>query len=406
MKLLMVNNFFESHRGGIDIVAGRLVREFARLGLDIVWLATDASPPPELPGCRAVQVPANNWMEDRLGVPFPVPTLRAARIMWREVRRADAVFMHDAWYLTSVIAFLAARRYGKATLVLQHIGAVPYRNPVLRALMAIGNRVVARPLLARADRVVFYSEIAARYFATVRFAAKPEWLFNGVDTELYRPADGAVQKAELRARFGLPADRPAALFVGRFVEKKGLHILARMARLRPEVHWALAGWGPIDPLAWRLPNVSVFGDLAGATLAPLYQACDIFALPSTGEGFPLVVQEALACGLPVVCGADTAGADHAATPLLVGVEVGQNDLDRTAAEFCAAMDRVLADPSAQEAHAAERHRFATEHYAWSAAARRYVELLEAVAGRRRSRPEAQPESSVNRAAPAPGERPR
>jgi glycosyltransferase involved in cell wall biosynthesis len=378
VNLLTVTHYFESHRGGIEIVAGQIVREIASLGHDVVWVASDASPPPMLSGCRLVPVRAINTAEARLGVPFPVPTIGAIRRIWREVRESDAVLLHDGLYMTTVAAFMAARLRRKPVVMVQHVGEVPYRSAVLRLLMRIGNGVVARPLLARADRVVFISEITARHFAGVRFRASPELIFNGVDTATFRPVADAGGKADIRRRLGLPVDRPVLLFVGRFVEKKGLHALERMARRRPDVEWAFAGWGPLDPGRWRLPNVRVFSELSGRSLAPLYQAADAFVLPSTGEGFPLVVQEALACGLPVVCGADTASADEGAAPLLRGVPVHQDEPERTAEAFCAELDRLLADLPGERARAQERFRFAGERYAWSAAARRYVALLQSL----------------------------
>ncbi|MFX8373784.1 glycosyltransferase, partial [Acinetobacter baumannii] len=90
---------------------------------------------------------------------------------------------------------------------------------------------------------------------------------------------------------------------------------------------------PIDPGAWGLPNVHVFSQLQGATLVPLYQASDAFLLPSIGEGLPLVMQEALACGLPVICGSETADADPAARAFIEGVAIDQADPDKTAAAF-------------------------------------------------------------------------
>ena len=108
---------------------------------------------------------------------------------------------------------------------------------------------------------------------------------------------------------------PIALFVGRFVEKKGLHYLREAAAIRRDVQWVFAGWGPIDPGSWGLPNVRTYAGLKDNSLADLYRASDVLVLPSKGEGFPLVVQEALACGLPVVCGSELTQADPAAADL-------------------------------------------------------------------------------------------
>jgi glycosyltransferase involved in cell wall biosynthesis len=372
----MVSHYFESHRGGIEIVAGQLTRALARLEHQVVWIGSDATPEPAATeNCRVVAIGVTNAAEKMLGIPYPLPTPRGIARIWREVRQADAVLLHDTLYLSCVVAFAAARWSGKPLVVVGHVGTVPYRNLLPRLAMALANRLVARTVLARADRVAFVSEVTARYFATVGFRAPPVLIFNGVDSDLFRPPPDSAARAESRRRFGLPADRPVVLFVGRFVEKKGLAVLHRMARRRPDIFWALAGWGDIDPRRWDLPNLAVFSELSGPSLVPLYQASDAFVLPSVGEGFPLVIQEAMACGLPVVCGAETARADTKAAPFLTGVAIDENDPDRTAAAFSRAVDRVLQDESG-EAAAIDRARFAAARYSWASAATRYIELLQ------------------------------
>jgi glycosyltransferase involved in cell wall biosynthesis len=247
--------------------------------------------------------------------------------------------------------------------------------------MALANRIVAAPVLSGADQVVFISEFVRTFFERLRFRSPPQLIFNGVDVEVFRPPCGA-ERAAARDRFGLAG--PVALFVGRFVEKKGVEILRRAAAARPDVTFAFAGWGVLDPAGWGLPNVRVFSDLAGASLAELYRAADVFVLPSQGEGFPLVVQEALACGLPVVCGAESTGADAEAAGLLRGVAVEGRDPAAAAADLLAAMDAALAEDAPGEA--LRRFEFVRRRYAWSAAADRYAEIIR---------------SLTERAAPAP-----
>ena len=93
MKLLMVSHYFESHRSGLELIAGRLVRELVRLRQDIVWLASNVTPPPAEGGvgCRAVAVNALNFTERYLGIPFPIPSPGAVWQVRCEVRRRCGV---------------------------------------------------------------------------------------------------------------------------------------------------------------------------------------------------------------------------------------------------------------------------------------------------------------------------
>jgi len=378
MQILLISAYFDSHKGGIEIVAGQLAREFRKAGHGVTWLASDATPlPPEI--CdRAVAVRASNVTERVLGIPFPIPGLGALAAILREVRRADVLLLHDTLYPINIAAFLLARWSRRPVVVAQHIATVPYRNPLLRGLMLLMNRIAAKPMLGDADGVVFISEATARAFADVKFRHPPRFIFNGVDNAIFHPARDTDEKLAARHHFGLSPDRRIALFVGRFVEKKGLNILRRAAEMDRATAWVIAGWGPMDPTSWQLSNVHVFSGLSGTALAPLYRASDAFVLPSIGEGFPLVLQEALACGLPTICGADTARADKNAEALLNTIKVDVRDIETTAAQLLQVFHSVVRNDTPEQA--AHRFGYSSELYNWPSAAKLYLELFNDITG--------------------------
>lgn len=342
MKILMASSFFASHNGGLERVAGKLFDGFADRGHKTVWMAGGLTAPPEsIGGSRAVALHVFDFLEAATGVPFPIPTPSALKRIVSEVKHADVLVLHDCLYLSNIFIFLAARRRRIPIVIVQHIGFIPYRNLLLNLIMRFANSVATRPMLSSAEQVVFISETTQKYFGNLRFKRVPKLIFNGVDTELYRPIQGSYEKTGLRLKYDLPIDRRIILFVGRFVEKKGLSVLRLMASQRSDFVWAFAGFGPLDPRAWNAANVRVFSWLGDATLAEVYRACDVFVLPSRGEGFPLVIQEALASGLPVVCGSETSLADSGVAPLVHGAPIYAGDERRTAEEFLLSIDALI-----------------------------------------------------------------
>jgi glycosyltransferase involved in cell wall biosynthesis len=375
VRVLMLSHYFAERGGGIEIVAAALARALGCAGFELVWLATGATPDNgRHTPYRKVGLAASDAAEKLLGIPYPLIGTSAWRTIFRETKRADVLLIHDALYLTSAVAYLAARVHRKPVVVVQHVGFVPYTNAMLRRLMQAANRCIAAPLLRRADRVIFISEVTRRYFAGIAWRRPPLLVFNGVDTATFSPARTSDEISAARSSFGLPSEGPIALFVGRFVEKKGLRILESMARQRPDVLFVFAGSGRLDPRQWQLPNARVYTGLSGATLAALYRVGDLLLLPSTGEGFPLVVQEALACGLPIICGTDSASADPRAAPFLRSVEVDLGNPERTARLFSEEMMRVLARPRSSAERDA-RFNFAAGSYSWERAAAAYAAVL-------------------------------
>jgi glycosyltransferase involved in cell wall biosynthesis len=375
MKFLMVTHYFGSHQGGIELVAERLFRGLIRRQCEVVWAAANVTDAPAEMAC-GTSLPLTTWnaLEAIAGLPFPIPNSGALKQLFSQVGRADIVLLHDCLYLSNIAAFLRARTLGVPVMIVQHIGIIPYRNFLMRAIMRLANALVTRPMLASAQQVIFISHNTASYFASVRFRQPPRVVFNGVDTTLFSPLRDGEDKERIRDQMGLPRRGIVPLFVGRFVEKKGISAMKRMVEMRPDWTWAFAGWGHLDPRSWNARNVRVFSRLRGALMAPLYRACDVLVLPSTGEGFPLVIQEALACGLPVVCGAETLAADEAMRAFVQEAPVYVGDDDRTASEFLRAIGDFLDSGAELKNKSEERHAFAVSRYSWDYATEQYLEI--------------------------------
>jgi glycosyltransferase involved in cell wall biosynthesis len=373
MRLTVVTHYFPAHRGGIELVAAELARRLAaQHGVEVCWHASDCDAAPSIPGVQCEPASSWNGIEQRFGVPYPLWSPIALLKLGRAVRAADAVHLHDCLYLPNLVAYVTARLAGRPILVTQHVGMVPYRNPALRALLFAACHLLGRIVLGGASQVVFVSESVRRYFkGFVGFRSAPLLVPNGVDTALFHPVDEARRTA-LRGELGIDARAPLLLFVGRFVEKKGLPLLRELAQKLPEARWLFAGWGPSDPARWGLGNVTVMRERSAAQLAPLYQAADLLVLPSVGEGFPLVVQEAMACGTPALVGAETASSCPEAEGLLLGEATGGPE---TAARWMARLQSLLASRETLQQMRGAAAQFARENWSWEQCTARYAALL-------------------------------
>jgi alpha-maltose-1-phosphate synthase len=359
LRILIVSAFYESHGGGIEVVAGEMTRALRRRGHECRWAAAAFDQVPHDPLISAVPLPASDPIERWTGLPMPIPKSQARHLLEREVAAADAVIVHDALYVSSILAARYAQRHGKPWILVQHIGAIPYTSALLRAALGAANRLVSRRLLASAPQAVFISDAVRRFFSGVEWSSPPALLFNGVDHKLFGPA-GKQVRARLRKQFRMSGERRQLLFVGRFVEKKGLPALRELAAANPQWDLSLVGGGPLDPEEWKLANVHVLGRKSRTELADLYRAADALVLPSVGEGFPLVVQEAMASGLPVFCGLDSASADPGAADLLHGVEIDPAHPGPTASRLA------LAIAAATPAPVSRLAAYARSTYDWDA----------------------------------------
>lgn len=368
MRIVAVSHYFPARKGGIEIVAHEVNRRLAQRGHRVDWFASaGAALPPAQANLHCHPMQALHLVERLLGIPLPIWLGGGVPALWSAIRQCQAVHIHDFIYPGSMLAMACAWWHRKPVVLTQHIGEIPYDSRLLSATLSQVNRVVGKFMLGRAAQVVFISNTVEAYFGSfVHFRRAPAYVPNGVNRALFHPAD-AGQRRAARQRLGIGDEAAVCLFVGRFVEKKGLKLLHQVLPLTPAIEWIFAGHGPLAPP--QSSRVRVLDSLGHAELADLYRAADLLVLPSQGEGFPLVIQEAFACGLPALVSDCTAAGCQQARPLLAELAVVGDDL---AARWQAALAELTGDRPALLARRAGVASFAARHWDWEAAVDRYL----------------------------------
>lgn len=158
----------------------------------------------------------------------------------------------------------------------------------------------------------------------------------GVDSELFKPLGSQV-----REEFGLKRDDRIVLYVGRYEKEKNIPLLldafALVEKKRADARLVLYGSGKdkkkLKAYARKIGVEHVdFRDAVMQGEVPRILNCaDVFALTSEYESCPLVVQEALACGVPVV------SVDVGRCRELVNVSGGGQIVSRDAGEMAEAL---------------------------------------------------------------------
>jgi glycosyltransferase involved in cell wall biosynthesis len=207
-------------------------------------------------------------------------------------------------------------------------------RPVMGYLRRFHNRTAGTFIPTRQQ----YDALGAQGFCRLRVLGR------GVDSSLFSPDR---RDASLRAAWGVAAEAPVILHVGRLAAEKNLDLLAQSMRRviagHPTARLVIVGDGPArGRLERALPGAVFAGARHGEDLARHYASADAFLFPSLTETYGMVLLEAMASGLDVLA------FDYAAGRVLV--EHGRNGLlavegDRDG--FLAQAERLLDDGSTE-----------------------------------------------------------
>jgi glycosyltransferase involved in cell wall biosynthesis len=154
------------------------------------------------------------------------------------------------------------------------------------------------------DCLITVSEQLKNEFVT-RFNICPKKIKvipNGVDANFFRP--NIENSEDVLLKYHLPEEY--ILFVGRLVEQKGIQFLLRALK-GTDINLVIVGGGPLFSYLRKLcehlkitDQVYFIGSVPIYDLRKIYSRASFLVFPSVAEGFPLVILEAMASGLPIV----------------------------------------------------------------------------------------------------------
>ncbi len=232
-----------------------------------------------------------------------------------------------------------------------------------------------RNALAKARHVIVTSPMTARILAEDF----------GVNGDLILVAEPGTDRAQ-RAKGSINGHdgTPHLLAVGSIVPRKGYDVLIRA--LEPLVDWrwrlSIVGAARDEVLLAALERqiveaglaerITLLGSRSEAELDEIYGTADIFVMPSLFEGYGMVLGEAMARGLPIVC--TTGGAAAETAPNSAALKVLPGD----AAAFSAAVGRVLNDAELRRSMADAAWSAGLMLPTWDDAAKRIAAVLKAI----------------------------
>jgi glycosyltransferase involved in cell wall biosynthesis len=331
------------------------------------------------------------------GVPNPWLVVRLAR--W--IRKSKPDVIHTWMYHSNLVGALAARLAGDVPVVwgIHHSALDPRVHKRRTVLVSSMCALMSRKFPAR---IVCCSEASLLFHKALGYAAeKLEVIPNGFDLQQVKPDPTA--RASVREELGIPPDALLIGMAARFHPQKDhrnfIRAAERLHTQMPEIQFLFCG---LD-ITWRNSRLVEWIEAAGIRdcchllgvrddMSRLFAAMDIVASASlSGEAFPLVIGEAMACGTPCVV---TDVGDSAMMVDQTGVVVAPGDPDALAEAW---RKLIEAGPDVRHRLGIAARRRVQQHFALPAIVDRYQAIYaQLAAGTLRGVPAPNPQTALGK----------
>lgn len=169
---------------------------------------------------------------------------------------------------------------------------------------------LVKVMVKNADALIAYGNRAKEYLLGLGASNNKIFIsYNTTDISMYSKGCNKYKKELEKKKMGL-SGKKIILFYGQLIERKGVDILIKafgtVIQYMTNVSLLIVGSGPmkenLENLSkkLRISEIYFIDDPGDKKISKYYSIADIFVLPSREEVWGLVVNEAMACGLPVV----------------------------------------------------------------------------------------------------------
>lgn len=293
MKIAILSWTYLPYMGGTEIATQNLARALAKRKHDVLVVTTRDADLPEESVEDGFCVHRTKSLRNKSlkYILFCFSTLKLLRRFNPDIIHAQAIWMG--------LPALMSRKLLNIPYLVWGRGADIYFPRLFKGL-------VSKLVLRNAAAVIALTENLKERMQGV-YSRDVLVIGNGVDIENF----GTCSKEEARRHLNVVKKEKVAIFVGTLTSIKGIEYLIEamgiIRRRNHEVRLLIVGDGvdrkKLEALVRKLNlerNVTFVGRIENAKIPEYLAASDVFVLPSLSEGFPNVILEAMAAGLPIV----------------------------------------------------------------------------------------------------------
>lgn len=240
--------------------------------VDVNWLGTDITCHEDFKWADVIHL---HWVNQGMMSVAQIGKVAASgkRVVWT---------MHDLWPLSSIYHYPSN----------EQISSILEKNTMRRKLKAYASRQLR---FVTCSRWLMHQAEGSELLQGNSICSIP----NPIDTNIFHRAD----KAASRKRLGIASDAKLVLFVSQKLtdERKGARYFIDAANRMEGIEVAVLG-GSGEEVAKELrARTHILGYITDQSkIADIYNAADVFVLPSLNDNLPNTIMESMACGVPCV----------------------------------------------------------------------------------------------------------